>query len=183
MPKLFKLLALTAVIFLLASCSSRSSSSAGRAQLETDARAALENLYSNSPTARALGGSAAGILVFPTITEGGFLVGGQLGDGVLFQNNRNTGIFRSMSASFGFQAGLHRFGYALFFVSDSDLQHLTSMQGMEIGIGPTVTLIDAGIAASMTTNTIREGIFAFFFDQRGLMGGVRLQGTRISRRR
>lgn len=177
-----KLIVLTAILLTMIGCSSRSASVQARAQLETDARAALETLYSTSPAAKALGSSAAGILIFPRIVEGGFLVGGRFGDGVLFQGGQNTGTFRSITASFGFQAGLHNFGYALFFVSESDLEHLTRTHGMEIGVGPTVTVMDQGMAVSISSNTVREGIFAFFFEQRGLMGGLRLQGTRISRR-
>jgi lipid-binding SYLF domain-containing protein len=138
-------------------------------------------LYASTPAADALGKRAAGVLVFPEIIKGGFLVGVQYGEGVLFRRGAVAGYYRSSSGSFGFQAGLHKFGYALFFMTDADMAYLDRSSGWELGVGPSITVVDQGLARSLSTTTLQEGMYAFFFEQRGLMAGVSLQGTKITR--
>jgi lipid-binding SYLF domain-containing protein len=152
-----------------------------RAKLQADARQALEDLYKTSPGARALARDAKGILVFPSIVKGGFVVGASYGDGVLFKGDSVAGYYNSTAGSFGFQAGLQKFGYALFLMTDADLRYLDKSDGWELGVGPSITIVDQGIATSLTTTTAREGVYAFFFEQKGLMAGVGIQGTKITR--
>ena len=49
------------------------------------------------------------------------------------------------------------------------------------GTGPSVVIVDKGMARSFTTDTIHSGIYAFTFDQQGLMAGLGLQGSKIMR--
>jgi lipid-binding SYLF domain-containing protein len=79
------------------------------------------------------------------------------------------------------QAGLQKFGYAMFFMTESDLAYLNKSEGWEVGVGPSITILDEGLANSFTTTTARSGVFAFFFDQTGLMAGLGLQGTKITK--
>jgi lipid-binding SYLF domain-containing protein len=149
---------------------------------EREARASLERLYRQSPEAQRLSSRAAGILVFPEITKAGFVVGGQYGDGVLFKHGRFAGFYNSTSASVGLQAGAQQLGYALFFMSENDLKYLDRSKGWEIGTNPNLTIVDRGYSTALTSTTAREGIYAFFFDQKGLMAGIGLQGTKITKR-
>jgi lipid-binding SYLF domain-containing protein len=41
--------------------------------------------------------------------------------------------------------------------------------------------VDAGLARNITTSTIQSDIYAFVFDQKGLMAGVGIQGSKITR--
>lgn len=148
--------------------------------LDQDAAAALESLYERTPAARALGAQSKGILVFPRVVKAGLVVGGQGGDGALLKNGRTVGYFKTTGLSVGMQAGAQSFGYALFFMSDSALDYLERSKGWEIGVGPSVVVVDSGMAGSLSTTTARDDIYAFFFDQAGLMAGMGLQGTKIS---
>ena len=150
-------------------------------EMRLAARGALRELYQTAPGARALGANAAGILVFPEMIKGGFVVAAQYGNGVLFSGDRVAGYYNSTSGSFGYQAGVQKFGYALFFTSKEDLKYLESSSGWELGVGPSITVVDLGLATSLSTTTARKGIYAFFFGQKGLMAGVGLQGTKITR--
>jgi lipid-binding SYLF domain-containing protein len=150
-------------------------------EMRSSASQALANLYSSTPAARVLGEKAAGILVFPEILKGGFIVAAQYGNGVLFKGGKAVGYYNTTSGSFGFQAGVQSFGYALFFMTQEDLAYLERSSGWEIGVGPSITIVDVGLARSLSTTTLREGMYAFFFDQKGLMGGLGLQGTKITR--
>jgi lipid-binding SYLF domain-containing protein len=44
-----------------------------------------------------------------------------------------------------------------------------------------VVIVDKGMARSLTTDTLHGGIYAFVFDQQGLMAGLGLQGSKIMR--
>jgi lipid-binding SYLF domain-containing protein len=48
-------------------------------------------------------------------------------------------------------------------------------------LGPSIVVLDKGAASSMTTTTGKDDVYAIFFDQEGLMAGMGLQGTKISR--
>jgi lipid-binding SYLF domain-containing protein len=154
---------------------------ASAAEIDRDAQKALENLYAKSPSAKTMGEKAAGILVFPGIVKGGFIVGGQYGEGALIKDGKTVAYYNTVAASYGLQAGLQKFGYALFFMTDSALKWLDKSDGWEIGVGPSIVVVDAGAATSLTSTTAQSDIYAFFFDQKGLMAGLGLQGAKITR--
>jgi lipid-binding SYLF domain-containing protein len=147
--------------------------------IDRDSAAALKSLYDKTPAAKALGAKAKGVLVFPRIVKAGFIVGGQGGEGAFLKNGKTLGYFGTGGMSIGFQAGAQSFGYALFFMSDSAVEHVKNSDGWEIGVGPSVVVVDAGMARALTTTTAHSDIYAFFFDQKGLMAGMGLQGTKI----
>ena len=150
-------------------------------EMDTNITTALEKLYSESETARVLGQKAKGILVFPEIVKGGFLIGGQYGEGGLLINKKLSGNYNTIQVSYGLQAGLQKYGYALFLMTESALKWLDKSDGWELGVGPTIVVVDQGVSKSMTTTTAKAEIYAFFFDQKGLMGGLGLQGTKITK--
>lgn len=150
-------------------------------EMRQAAHQALHALYRSEPAAKAIGARAAGVLVFPEIIKGGFIVAAQYGNGVLFKGDTVAGYYNSTSGSFGLQAGIQKFGYALFFMTSDDLKYLESSAGWELGVGPSITIVDRGLAGSLTTTTMQKGMYAFFFDQKGLMAGLGLQGTKITR--
>jgi lipid-binding SYLF domain-containing protein len=157
------------------------SAAATAAEINRDAKSALEKLYAKSPKAKALGEKARGILVFPGITKAGFMVGGQYGEGALIKDGKTVGYYSTLQASYGLQAGIQKYGYALFLMTDSALKWIDKSDGWEIGTGPTIVVMDAGASGSLTTTTGQSEIYAFFFDQKGLMGGLGLQGTKITK--
>lgn len=154
---------------------------AGKAEIDRDVDTALQKLYDTSPEAKMLAGQAKGILVFPSIVKAGFILGGQYGNGALRVNNVSTGYYRTVSVSYGLQAGVQAYGYALFIMTDKAMDYMNKSQGWEIGVGPSVVIVDKGVAKSLTTTTAKDDIYAFFFDQKGLMAGLGLQGTKISK--
>ena len=156
-------------------------STGSAAKIDTAVDSALPKLFSAVPKAQELAARAKGILVFPHIVKAGFLVGGQYGEGALREHGRTVGYYSTVAASFGLQAGAQAFGYALFFMSDAALTYLSTSDGWEIGTGPSVVILDTGTAAALTTTTARADVYAIFFDQKGLMAGLGLQGSKITR--
>jgi lipid-binding SYLF domain-containing protein len=151
------------------------------AVINRDVTNALNTLYKTTPAAKKMSEIAKGVLVFPSIIKGGFIIGGQYGEGALRVNGKTTGYYRTVAASYGLQAGAQSFGYALFFLSDADLKYLKSSDGWELGVGPTIVVMDEGMSRSFSTSTAQSGVYAFFFDQKGLMAGLGIQGSKISK--
>jgi lipid-binding SYLF domain-containing protein len=150
-------------------------------QLEADARAALQQLYATTPKAAELGRKARAVLIFPKIVKAGFMIGGENGTGVLFQGGRAVGQYRISAGSFGLQAGAQTFGYALFFMGPDSLAYLDKSGGWALGSDPNVVVIDKGAAMTVNTATLSQSVYAMPFGQHGLMGGIGLQGSKISR--
>jgi lipid-binding SYLF domain-containing protein len=154
---------------------------ASKATIDRDAKATLDKLYKNNPGAKALGDKSVAVLVFPSIVKGGFIIAGQFGDGALRKNGKSVAYYRSLAASYGFQAGAQAFGYVLFFMDDDSLRYLDNSGGFELGTGPSLVVLDSGFGKNLSTTTLQKGIYAFIFDQKGLMGGVGIQGTKITK--
>jgi lipid-binding SYLF domain-containing protein len=143
--------------------------------------AALRKLYAHNPIAKELSTRAKGILIFPRITKAGFLFGGAYGEGVLRKGGVDVASYNSVAASYGLQAGIQAFGYALFFMNDQALAYLDQSSGFEIGVGPSVVVVDAGAAKKFSTTTMTQDVYAFIFNQKGLMAGLGIEGSKITK--
>lgn len=152
-----------------------------REALERESKNALNNLIAQNQIAKDLNARAAAVLVFPSVKKAGLMVGAQYGEGVLWRDGKASAYYNTGGASFGFQAGVQEYGYAMFFMKESALNALNVTQGFEVGVGPSVVVIDQGMGASHTTTTLQNDIYAFVFSQRGLMAGVGIQGNKITR--
>lgn len=60
------------------------------------------------------------------------------------KKGRTTGYYNIVAGSYGFQAGVQSFGYAMFFMNDAALASLDSSKGFEIGVGPNIVVLDEG---------------------------------------
>ena len=177
------LLAFVLLLATLAVDASRPALSRGSSAREIDREAtqSLANLFTNTPDAKVLADKAVAVLVFPRIVKGGFIIGGQFGDGALRKNGKSLAYYRSLAASYGFQAGIQAFGYVLFFMDDESVRYLNNSDGWELGVGPSLVVLDSGFGKNLSTTTLQKGVYAFIFDQTGLMAGMGIQGTKITK--
>ena len=151
------------------------------AEIDKEVQETLAQLYKHSEIAKDFGAVAKGILVFPDVYKAGLMIGGQFGEGALLKNGKTAGYYNTVEASYGLQAGVQNFGYVLFFMKDKALKYLDNSEGWEIGVGPSIVIVDKGFASSMTTTTAKDDVYAFFVDQKGLMAGLGLKGSKITR--
>ena len=153
---------------------------ADAAEIEADARSALAKLYETTPAAKALGEKAEAVLVFPNILKAGLIIGGQGGNGALFVNGKVEGYYNIAAVSYGLQAGAQEFGYAMFLMTDVAREAINSNDGWEVGVGPSIVVVDEGAGKSLTTTTDKDDVYAFIFSQTGLMAGLGIQGSKIT---
>ncbi len=161
--------------------SASSATAASAAEIERNVNSAVKQLVAKHPWTKELAEKAKGVLIFPSIVKGGFMVGGQYGEGALRKQGKTVAYYDTVSASYGLQFGLQKYGYALFFMTDSALDYLDRSDGWELGTGPSVVIVDKGMAGGISTTTAGSDVYAFFFNQEGLMAGLGLQGTKITR--
>jgi lipid-binding SYLF domain-containing protein len=172
---------ITAFALALSIATSAAALAASKSDLESSSQKALDRLVAEVPAARALHAKAVAVLVFPSITKAGFVVGGQYGEGVLWRGGKAAGYYNTSGASYGLQAGAQKYGYAMFFMTEKALKSLDASSGFEVGVGPSVVVVDSGMAKNVTSSTLTQDIYAFVFRQQGLMAGVGLQGNKITK--
>ena len=154
---------------------------ASKQELDRNGQRALNDLYANNSAARTLGKTAVAVLVFPSIIKAGFMFGGQMGEGVLLRKGKPAGYYNTVAGSYGLQIGAQTYGYALFFMNNSSLEYLDKSSGWEVGVGPSVVVVDEGMGKSITSTTVTHDVYAFIFNQKGLMGGLGVQGSKITK--
>ncbi|MNJ58718.1 hypothetical protein D3C77_543680 [compost metagenome] len=176
----FFLAILLATVALLAASLPNGAHAASAEDLQADAKRALQSLYKTHPLAETISRSAKAVLVFPNIVKAGLVFGGSYGEGVLMRGSQVDGYYNSVSGSWGLQAGAQSYAYALFLMTDSAVDYLSKSKGWEIGVGPTVVVVDEGVARNLSTSTLKDNAYAFIFDQQGLMAGVSIEGSKIS---
>jgi lipid-binding SYLF domain-containing protein len=179
--RFYRRILLLAVMFMTLALNAAEGLAASASEINRNVTASLRTLYNNNPGSKALADKAVGVLVFPSIVKGGFIIAGQFGDGALRKKGKTVAYYRSLAASFGYQAGAQAFGYVLFFMDEDSLRYLDNSGGFELGTGPSLVVLDAGFGKNLSTTTLQKGIYAFIFDQKGLMGGVGIQGSKITR--
>jgi lipid-binding SYLF domain-containing protein len=149
--------------------------------LNADAAQALQTLYKSNPNAEAIGKKARAILIFPKVTKAGLVFGGSYGEGVLMKGSKVSGYYNSVSASWGWQAGAESYGYIVFLMNPKAENYLNASKGWEVGVDPSVVVVDEGVAKNLSTSTLKGNAYAFVFDQQGLMASLSIEGTKISR--
>jgi len=134
-----------------------------------------------NPTAELISRRAKATLVFPKIIKAGLVFGGSYGEGVLMKGSTITEYYNSVSASWGWQAGAESYAYVVFLMSDKAVRYLETSKGWEFGVGPTVVVVNEGIARNLSTSTLKDDAYAFISDQQGLMASLSIEGTKINR--
>jgi lipid-binding SYLF domain-containing protein len=158
----------------------RPACAASAAEIDRRVSAALKTLYSQNTTAKILGQKAKAVLVFPSILKAGFIFGGEGGNGALRKGRKTVGYYNTAAASWGLQAGVEELGYALFFMNQSALEYLEKSHGWEIGTGPSLVVIDKGFGENLSSTTLQHDVYAVIFNQKGIMGGIGIKGTKVT---
>jgi lipid-binding SYLF domain-containing protein len=169
------------LLFLISILYSAPTLAQSPASITKKANRALSHLIQSNAQARALNSQAIAVLVFPDITKAGLMIGGQYGDGVLLSKGKAIAYYNTTGVSYGLQIGAQEYGYAMFFMKQSAISALDSTEGFEVGVGPSIVVVDEGFAKSNTSINLQDDIYAFIFNQKGLMAGLGIQGNKITK--
>jgi lipid-binding SYLF domain-containing protein len=185
MNKRFFLAALLGLTVFASGCTTTSSDSgdpaARRQALDAGVDNALASLARQVPGSQELVGRAKGVLVFPSVLEAGFVFGASRGDGALRVNGKTVSFHRTTSGTFGLQAGAQSTAVFLLFMTDDALRRFQDSRGWTAGVDASVTLISVGANAQLTSATSQQPVIGYVLSNTGLMAGVTVDGTRITR--
>lgn len=177
---------ITAVLFALATTIASlgfvgQAGAATAEDLHKDSDQALKTLYQTSEVAETLSKKAKAVLVFPNIVKAGLVFGGSYGEGVLMKGGEVVDYYNSVTGTWGLQIGAQSYAYAVFLMTDDAVRYVEETKGWELGVGPSVVVVDEGVAKNLSTSSLKDDAYAFIFSQQGLMAGLAIEGTKISR--
>ena len=154
---------------------------ARRRAIDSAADSALSRLYAQQPGTKELVASARGILIFPSFVSAGFVFGAGSGQGVLRKGGKTSGYFRMTEASAGLLAGAQSQAVFILFRTDEAMKRFDASSGWTVGADASVSMINVGANAQVTTQTARQEVIGFVMTNAGLMGNVSLNGNRVTR--
>jgi lipid-binding SYLF domain-containing protein len=176
---------LLGVFVFISGCSTtspgRGDPAAQRASIDAGVDNALATLFRQEPSSRDLVNRARAVAVFPNVLEAGFVFGARRGDGALRVNGKTVSYHRVTAGTFGLQAGAQSTAVFLLFMTDDALARFQDSRGWTAGVDASVTLLTAGANAGVSTNTVQQPVIGYVLSNQGLMAGLTVDGTRITR--
>ncbi|MFT4102307.1 MAG: YSC84-related protein [Burkholderiaceae bacterium] len=152
-----------------------------RREIDAAADAALARLAQAVPDSRNLAARSRGILVFPNVLAGGFVVGGEYGDGVLRVQGRSAGYYRTLAGTLGFQIGGQSKAIIMMFMTPEVLEKFRNSEGWSVGGDASVAVANVGANGEIDTTTANQSVVAFVMTNAGLMANLNLQGSKITK--
>jgi len=171
----------TTGLTILALAASSTSFAATKSQINNRVSATLGQFDSMNPANKSLSDKAAGVLVFPRVTKGGAGVGGEFGEGVLQVDGKTVGYYSVGAASVGLTLGLAKHSEIIMFMTHESLDKFTSGDGWSIGADAGITVISSSANGSYDTETQQKPILGFVFAEKGLIGDLSLEGSKITK--
>lgn len=179
-----RILATTVVavaVWLAVALAGERAEAAEKAVIDARVDAALVELRQLGPSTAQLLDDAEGVLVMPRITKGGFIVGGQYGEGALLVDGETVAYYSLAAGSLGLQAGVETSSQALLFMTAEALAEFRAAKGWKAGAGTEVTLLQQGFDIGASTDVTNRPIIAIVFGQNGLLAGASLEGAKYTR--
>ncbi|WP_454732483.1 MULTISPECIES: BPSL1445 family SYLF domain-containing lipoprotein [Cupriavidus] len=157
------------------------SQTADRRMIDTGVDSTLTRLYSVANGSHELVGKSRGVLVFPSVIAAGFWFGGQYGEGALRVGGSTVGYYSTATASFGPQIGAQSKALVFLFMTPDSLERFRSSEGWAVGGDASVAVLKVGANGNIDSNTATAPVTAFVLTNSGLMAGVTLEGTKVTR--
>ncbi len=149
-------------------------------EIDTSVEVILDKFKKDVTGAEDILKSAKAVLTFPRVYKGGFVFGGEYGEGALQVNGKTVDYYSVAAASFGFQLGGQVKTIILAFMQKDALEQFQKASGWQVGVDGSVAVIAIGAGGSVDTTKTNEPIVAFIFDQKGLMYNLTLEGSKFS---
>jgi lipid-binding SYLF domain-containing protein len=176
-----KIVLATTGLVIVGLTSSAASFAASETQIDTRVSETLRYFNAINPENRVLGDKAAGVLVFPRVTKGGVGVAGEFGEGVLQVDGKTVGYYSVGAASVGLTLGLAKHSEIIMFMTQDSLNRFTSSNGWSIGADAGITVVSGGASGTYDTQTQQKPILGFVFAEKGLIGDLSFEGSKISK--
>ncbi|MBC6441855.1 MAG: twin-arginine translocation pathway signal [Rhodobacteraceae bacterium] len=155
--------------------------STGASRIDRGVSDAKAVMYREAPFTRELAQRAAGILIMPLVTKGGFIGGVAYGEGALQIGEATVDYYRVLAVNFGLQAGAQQYSSALFFMDAEHLAQFRGRAGWTMGVDFEYTVLKDAGNAGIDTNDYSDQVYAIVFGQAGILLGVSIEGSKYTR--
>lgn len=173
------------IVFAASLIGFSSAQASDQTRLLAHATATVEDLKHDSffgDARHALRGARA-VLIVPALVKGGFIFGGEGGEGVLLARNGNRfsspAFYSLASGSFGLQIGLEQAQLIMFIMSDKALRAVERSK-FKIGAGAGLTIVTIGAAGEAATSGNFQGDIVVWSKAKGAYGGLTLNGSVVA---
>ncbi len=159
---------------------SSSAQAMSKTELNAKADAAVKVFYADVPAGKELARKSKAMLVFPSVLKAGLGIGGEYGEGVLYQGGKKVAYYSTAAASIGFQAGGQVKTQILLFMTDEALKNFRNSKGWKAGVDGSVAIATIGAGGALDTNTVNAPVIGFVFSNKGLMYNATIEGSKIT---
>jgi lipid-binding SYLF domain-containing protein len=151
--------------------------------VEIDARveSVLETFRNDVDGGKIFLRESRGVLVFPHILKGGFGFGVEFGEGAMRVRGKTVDYYNTVAGSFGLQMGAQSKAVILCFMTRNALDRFRESDGWEMGVDGSVALATLGAGESIDSNSVKDPIVAFVFNNKGLMYNLTFEGSKMTR--
>ena len=185
--------AVAAAAFALAGCTTTTPSQADkgdsapganankRREIDAAVNGALDKMYASVKGSRELVNKARGVLVFPSVLQAGFVVGGEYGEGALRVGGATKGYYNTVTASFGLQIGAQSKAVVFLFMTQDALDKFQRTDGWTAGADASVALVKVGANGAVDLNTATSPVEVIVMTNAGLMANLNVEGTKVTK--
>jgi lipid-binding SYLF domain-containing protein len=149
--------------------------------IDASADAALSRFYAMSPKHRELAEHAKGVLVFGRVTKAGVGVAGEFGEGELRVGGTTENYYKITAASVGLTLGMGEHSEVILFMTQDALDKFERSRGWAVGVDAAVAVVKSGAAGDYDTATLAKPILGFDFGEKGLLGDLSFQGSKVTK--
>ena len=120
--------------------------------------------------------NSAGYVLFPNVGEGGFIIGGASGNGVVYEKHKAIGMADLKKLDIGFQAGGQAIIEVIFFETKGALERFKEGK-FKFSAEASAVIVESGGAVNAGYN---DGVVAFALPKAGLMADASVGGQKFS---
>jgi len=150
-------------------------------EIDASVNASLDRFVKEVKGAQEFLNAAKGVLIMPGVIQGGLVIGAEYGEGALRIGGKTVAYYNVVSGSFGYQIGAQKKDIILVFMDDAVLEKFRNSENWRAGVDAKVTVVNVGADESLSTLKFQQPVVGFVFDQKGLMAGATIEGSKFSK--
>ena len=151
------------------------------AKIDDSVNEALQRFYTQVEDGKEIAKRAKGLLVLPNVGKGALIVGFEYGRGALRVGDKTVDYYSMASGSLGLQIGGEAKDIIITFNNDDALKRFRTAKGWEAGVDGSVAIAKWGAGEDINTQNFKDPIVGFVFGNKGLMAGVSIEGSKITK--
>jgi len=136
---------------------------------------AIQNFKATDPGLTRFFENSAGYAILPSVGEGGLIIGGQRGDGLVYQKGKVIGKVTMTEVSIGAQAGGGKFSEVIFFETNAALESFKASE-YKMSAAAKASVVASGVAANAR---YEQGVAVFTLPKSGAMVAAAVGGQKF----